>query len=93
MTTIVLPSSGRAPTIDTKLEEAGWRVQSMRKIDFSAGAGIAVREYQTDVGPADYVLFVEAQAGRGDRGQAGDDWGQKITAVEEQSDRLCRRPR
>jgi type I restriction enzyme R subunit len=45
--------------IDTMLEQAGWRVQSKKNIDFNAGPGIAVREYQTDVGPADYVLFVD----------------------------------
>jgi len=44
-------------TIDAMLEQAGWQVQS--KIDFSAGLGIAVREYQTDTGPADYVLFID----------------------------------
>ena len=44
-------------TIDANLEQAGWRVQSKNSIDFNAGAGIAVREYQTDAGPADYVLF------------------------------------
>lgn len=44
--------------IDNLLELAGWKIQSKSKIDFSAGIGIAVREYQTDAGPADYVLFV-----------------------------------
>ena len=44
--------------IDSLLEQAGWKIQSKNKIDFSAVLGIAVREYQTDVGPADYVLFV-----------------------------------
>lgn len=28
-------------------------------INWSLGPGLAVREYQTDVGPADYVLFVD----------------------------------
>ena len=40
------PEQQARATIDTKLEAAGWHVQSMRKVDFSAGAGIAVREYQ-----------------------------------------------
>lgn len=44
--------------IDEMLREAGWLVQSKKKVDLSAGKGVAVREYQTDVGPADYVLFV-----------------------------------
>ena len=78
------PEQRARTTIDTKLEEAGWRVQSMRQIDFSAGAGIAVREYQTDVGPADYVLFVERKP-VGVIEAKPENWGQKITAVEEQS--------
>ena len=36
--------------IDSMLERAGWKVQSKNRIDFSAGLGIAVREYQTIVG-------------------------------------------
>ena len=48
--------------IDRQLRDAGWEIQDKDKVDFSAGSGIAVREYQTDVGPADYVLFVDKQA-------------------------------
>lgn len=44
--------------IDDLLQQAGWVIQSKAKIDFSAGLGVAVREYQTDAGPADYVLFI-----------------------------------
>ena len=51
------PEQQARDTIDAMLEQAGWQVQS--KIDFSAGLGIAVREYQTDTGPADYVLFID----------------------------------
>jgi type I restriction enzyme R subunit len=43
--------------IDKLLEAAGWVVQSKKKVDLSAAKGVAVREYQTDIGPADYVLF------------------------------------
>lgn len=45
-------------TIDQMLVDAGWAVQSKSKVDLSAANGVAIREYQTDVGPADYVLFV-----------------------------------
>ena len=48
--------------IDALLQQAGWVVQSARKIDLNHGLGQAVREYQTDVGPADYVLFVGKKA-------------------------------
>ena len=78
------PEQRARAAIDTKLEQAGWRVQSMATIDFGAGAGIAVREYPTDVGPADYVLFIEGKA-VGVIEAKRDEWGHKITAVEDQS--------
>ena len=70
--------------IDRMLEIAGWKVQHNKKIDFNAGLGIAVREYQTDVGPADYVLFVEKNA-VGVVEAKPKEWGHRITTVEEQS--------
>ncbi|MGN6802352.1 MAG: type I restriction endonuclease subunit R [Ginsengibacter sp.] len=45
--------------IDAMLVASGWIVQSKNQINLTAGLGVAVREYQTDVGPADYVLFVD----------------------------------
>lgn len=45
--------------IDLALTSCGWRLQDKSKINLHAGLGIAVREYQTDIGPADYVLFVD----------------------------------
>jgi type I restriction enzyme, R subunit len=71
--------------IDKKLAASGWHVQDKDKINFNAGPGIAVREYLTDIGEADYVLFVERQAA-GVIEAKPDDWGHKITTVEEQSE-------
>ena len=45
--------------IDTMLNASGWILQPKDKINLNAGLGIAVTEYQTEVGPADYVLFVD----------------------------------
>jgi type I restriction enzyme R subunit len=45
--------------IDQMLKAAGWQVQANKKVNLSASQGVAVREYQTDVGPADYVLFID----------------------------------
>jgi len=45
--------------IDQRLARAGWTVQNKRAIDLNASLGVAVREYQTAIGPADYVLFVD----------------------------------
>ena len=66
------------------LFDSGWIVQDKTKIDFSARLGIAVREYQTDVGPVDYVLFVDKKP-VGVVEAKPEDWGHKITTVEEQS--------
>ena len=66
------------------LATAGWQVQSKKTLNFDAGPGIAVREYQTDVGPADYVLFVDKKAVGVIEAKSAD-WGQNITTVEEQS--------
>src|ERR1700724_4626626 len=70
--------------IDKHLKEAGWIVQNKEAIDFSAGPGIPGREYQTDIGPADYVLFVAKKAVAVIEAKP-EEWGHKITTVEEQS--------
>ncbi len=36
------PDQQARDTIDAKLEQAGWKVQSKNRIDFNAGPGIAV---------------------------------------------------
>jgi len=71
-------------TIDKMLIETGWVVQSKSNIDLSANIGVAVREYQTDVGPADYVLFVERKP-VGIIEAKREDEGFHLTSVEEQS--------
>ncbi|MFA5345900.1 MAG: type I restriction-modification enzyme R subunit C-terminal domain-containing protein [Candidatus Omnitrophota bacterium] len=48
--------------IDGLLKEAGWIIQDVRKINLSAGRGVAVREFPTKSGPADYMLFVDRKA-------------------------------
>ena len=70
--------------IDARLERAGWKLQFKNEIDFSAGRGIAVREYPTDVGPADYVLFVDKKPTGVVEAKPATQ-GQNITTVEEQS--------
>ena len=45
--------------IDAQLMAAGWAVQDKQSMDPNVGEGQAVREYTTDVGPADYMLFVD----------------------------------
>lgn len=70
--------------IDKMLRDSGWVVQSKSKINLSANIGVAVREYQTNVGPADYVLFVNKKP-VGIIEAKREDEGYKLTSVEEQS--------
>ena len=46
-------------TIDAALAQAGWEVQDRDEMNLAAGPGVAVREFQTDAGPCDYLLFVD----------------------------------
>lgn len=47
--------------IDKQLTACGWVIQSIKQINLNAGTGVAVKEYLTDVGPADYVLFIDGK--------------------------------
>lgn len=53
------PEQAARIKIDKLLETAGWKVQSLNEFNPSAGLGIAVREYPTSTGPADYILFID----------------------------------
>lgn len=48
--------------IDEKLTLAGWKVQTWPAANLGAGLGVAIREYPTNSGPADYILFVNRKA-------------------------------
>jgi type I restriction enzyme, R subunit len=47
--------------IDRQLTKCGWIIQNKKHVDLTAGPGIIVTEYQTEIGPADYVLFVDGK--------------------------------
>jgi type I restriction enzyme, R subunit len=82
------PETKARQEIDKRLVLAGWLVQDMKELDLSAALGVAVREYSTDTGPADYVLFV-------DRTPVGvieakrDEAGENITLAESQTFRYA----
>ena len=78
------PEQKARDNIDAMLVDAGWHVQDNKHVDFNAGLGVAVREFKTDIGPADYALFVDRKA-VGVIEAKPEDWGHKITTVEEQS--------
>ena len=67
-----------------KLYDSGWVVQEKSKIDWNASRGIAIKEYLTDVGPVDYVLFVDKKP-VGIIEAKKDEEGHRLTVVEEQS--------
>ncbi len=48
--------------IDAQLAACGWHVQDYKKVDFSAGRGIALREVPLATGPCDYLLLVDRKA-------------------------------
>jgi type I site-specific restriction endonuclease len=70
--------------IDSALQRSGWSVQKKDYINLAASVGVAVREYSTEVGPADFVLFVDKtpvgviEAKRAEEGV-------RLTTVEDQS--------
>jgi len=71
--------------IDRQLTACGWIVQSKSKINLSAGIGVAVREYSTEVGPADYVLFVDGKP-VGIIEAKREEEGHKLTVHEDQAE-------
>jgi type I restriction enzyme R subunit len=71
--------------IDRMLEAAGWKVQSVKKVNLSAAKGVAVKEYNTDIGPADYVLFVEGKP-MGVIEAKREEEGERITVHEDQAE-------
>ncbi|OGS95203.1 MAG: restriction endonuclease subunit R [Gallionellales bacterium RIFCSPLOWO2_12_FULL_57_18] len=79
------PEQKARDNIDALLRQAGWVVQSANKIDLNDGLGQAVREYQTDIGPADYVLFVDKKA-VGVIEAKREEEGQRLTAHEPQTE-------
>jgi type I restriction enzyme, R subunit len=82
------PEAKARQEIDQKLAQAGWLVQDMKQLNLGAAQGVAVREYPTDTGPADYVLFINRQA-VGVIEAKRDETGENITTVEDQTARYA----
>ena len=79
------PEQKARDNIDAQLTQAGWVVQKAKNIDLNAGLGQAVREYRTDIGPADFVLFVDKKA-VGVIEAKREEEGQRLTAHESQTE-------
>jgi len=82
------PETKARQTIDARLISAGWVVQDMKQLNLGAARGVAVREYPTDTGPADYVLFVDREP-RGVIEAKKDVAGENLTAAEAQTERYA----
>ncbi|GEO06305.1 type III restriction endonuclease subunit R [Adhaeribacter aerolatus] len=78
------PEQKARDEIDKLLTASGWIIQDKKKVNLSAGTGIAIREYQTDVGPADYVLFLDKKP-VGIIEAKREEEGVKLTVHEDQS--------
>ncbi len=83
------PEQKARDSIDSMLKKAGWAVQHKDKVNLSAAKGVAVREYQTDIGPVDYVLFVERKP-VGVIEAKKEEEGQRLTVAEDQSSGYAR---
>ena len=69
--------------IDEQLLACGWVIQNRKQFNLAAGVGVAIRELPTDVGPADYTLFVN-QKPVGIIEAKREEEGVRLTTVEEQ---------
>jgi type I restriction enzyme R subunit len=82
------PEAQARQVIDERLQAAGWLVQDYARLNLGAALGVAVREYPTDTGPADYVLFVNREA-VGVIEAKRDDAGDALVVTETQTERYA----
>ena len=83
------PEEQARKRIDARLEQSGWVVQDLKKVNPMVSLGVAVREYPTSTGAVDYALFVEGKP-VGVVEAKKDNSGEKITTVEQQSGRYAK---
>ena len=82
------PEEQARVVIDKKLEQSGWTIQDMKKLNLTASLGVAAREFPTSTGPVDYALFVDGSpVGVVEAKKSAA--GENITAVEGQSARYA----
>ncbi|HRD95956.1 MAG TPA: type I restriction-modification enzyme R subunit C-terminal domain-containing protein [Rubrivivax sp.] len=82
------PEDKARSMIDQRLKQAGWVLQDMAQFNPAACRGVAVREFPTDTGPADYVLLVDREP-VGVIEAKRDEEGQRITEHEAQTERYA----
>lgn len=82
------PEQKARKKIDQLLQQAGWIIQDMKDLNWMAGKGIAVREYYTNSGPADYILFIDAEPIGVIEAKRIEE-GENLSKVEEQTSRYA----
>ncbi|MFU2075377.1 DEAD/DEAH box helicase family protein [Gallibacterium anatis] len=82
------PEQQARDLIDQKLQQAGWAVQSVKNFNPNSSVGVAVREYPTDTGPVDYLLFVDREPVAIIEAKE-EQFGHKLNTVEEQTARYA----
>ena len=83
------PEEKARTIIDKKLEQSGWVVQELKKLNPNAALGVAVREFPTSTGPADYALFIDGLPVGVVEAKKRES-AENITTVEEQSARYAK---
>jgi type I restriction enzyme R subunit len=74
--------------IDERLTASGWLLQDKQEFNPAASLGAAVREFHTDSGPVDYLLFVDRKPVGVVEAKRAEE-GQNITVHETQSQRYA----
>jgi type I restriction enzyme R subunit len=79
------PEAKARQLIDRKLNASGWVLQDYKtEFNPAASLGVAVREFPTDSGPVDYMLFIDRKPVGVVEAKKADE-GQNITAAETQT--------
>jgi hypothetical protein len=76
------PEQRARDIIDAQLAQCGWLVQSYAQKNIAAARGVAIRDYPTDTGPADYLLFVDRKPVGVIEAKRGEE-GVRLTTVED----------
>jgi type I restriction enzyme R subunit len=74
--------------IDKRLTDAGWLLQDRQEFNPVIAIGVAVREFHTDSGPVDYLLFADRNPVGVVEAKKAEE-GQNITVHETQSQRYA----
>lgn len=84
----MLPEQKARIEIDKRLTLSGWVLQDKAEFNPAAALGVAVREFHTDTGPVDYLLFVDRKPVGVVEAKKNEE-AQRITDTETQSRRYA----